>query len=201
MFNFINKQWFNLFCYCINNPINFVDSNGYVPYAINYQLSQNIFKEKIKDTPISNSIIKVYIKKSFEILSDVNLKKVFGNLSFSIKKYILNQDAGFFYQSSEKGSDGFSQSVGINALGIFGIEVGFNDNYNLFYNVNITPWAHFGASIGLDGIGFNGGIFINNTSYDFDVHIGWGTVAVVAVAIVAPVVSPFVAFFNWLFGL
>ena len=86
-------------------------------------------------------------------------------------------------------------------MDILGVEVGYDDNYNLFYNVNITPYLHFGTSIGAQGFGFNGGIIINNTSYDFDIHVGWGTAAVIVTAIVAPVVSPFVAFFNWLFSL
>ncbi len=187
----------NLYIYCNNNPIKFLDKNGQYPIA-------NVFNnwiENVKNIPISNFVNRVYLKKEIEIFSDRYLQNIFGNVTFSAKKYILNPKTGFFYQASEMGNEGFSHSVGINALDILGVEVGYDDNYNLFYNVNITPYLHFGTSIGAQGFGFNGGIIINNTSYDFDIHVGWGTAAVIVTAIVAPVVSPFVAFFNWLFSL
>lgn len=62
--------------------------------------------------------------------------------------------------------------VGINAWDWLGVKVSFDSEINLGISVNITPWFHFGISVGADGITISMGVTIKNTSYDFSFGIG-----------------------------
>lgn len=44
--------------------------------------------------------------------------------------------------------------------------------------MNITPWFHFGGSIGLDGITLSAGVNIGETSHDFSIGIGLAPVVI-----------------------
>ena len=69
---------------------------------------------------------------------------------------------------------------GINLFGVLGIEAGGNSNYNAFVNLQITPWIHGTLSIGANGLGAIVGIDADNTSTDFELYVGWGTISFLA---------------------
>ena len=137
----------NLYNYCGNNPIYFVDYSG------KFEIANivNIFKTINTINLIDNSIIST----------------LFGNASVYISYNEKDKDYGLFYETNEMSiSDGvLKQSLGINLFDVVRADI------NLGLGIN-------GLNI---GIGVNAG----NYSGGVNVNIGFGTLALVAVAVVA----------------
>jgi hypothetical protein len=167
----------NLYSYCLNNPIKYIDSTGRIPFV-------NVVKRSHYTTP--NSLI---TNKLFST--------IFGNISLSATQTHQRQETGFFYAFSDIGNDLTSYGIGINAWGWLGLEVGLQTDGNFAFGLQLTPWVHAGVQLGLSGIGFNLGFNLGDTSYDLSINIGWETIAVVATAatiiIYAPVLAPMAA--------
>lgn len=47
---------------------------------------------------------------------------------------------------------------------------------NLYVGAQVTPWIHAEVSFGFDGLGGVVGVDIEDTSYDFEIKGGWGTI-------------------------
>lgn len=71
---------------------------------------------------------------------------------------------------SDLGNDFSSMGVGIKVWNSFYFEVGATNNGNICFHTNNSLF-HTGFSVGVDGIGFNIGVNINNRTYDFDINI------------------------------
>ena len=83
-------------------------------------------------------------------------------------------EKGFFYAFSSINIHNAKMSwgVGINMWEWLGIKLSIDSGGNLGISANITPWVHFGVSIGMEGITISAGITVENTSYDFSIGIG-----------------------------
>ena len=144
----------NLYCYCLNNPIKYVDFSGCIP-TTNY-----------------------YDKKS----STLNLFGVhhqFGGRFIVTATETLEQseEPGIFYSYQDTNIGFISMYTfggGINLWGWFGIDFSYNSENNISLGINITPYLHINASIGLDGISLGLGIVVNNMSYDLTIGLGLG---------------------------
>jgi len=168
----------NLYAYCGNNPIKYVDRLGNMPIVGAYK-----------------QIYKQYLLGGFD-------NKWWGRINVSASHSIkLTGEQGFFYAvtainvaNGEK-----TWGVGINAWDWFGIEANFDSEVNLGIGINITPWVHFGVSIGADGITISMGITIKNISYDFSFGIGLAPVLIVggiaAIILSGGQLAPMI--FNW----
>ncbi len=171
----------NLYAYCGNNPVKYVDLSGSIPFA-NY-----------------------FFKSFAETLVFGFNNKWLGRIDYS-NTIISEQtaDAGFLYVYS--GSDFLNKKnvygAGINFWDWFGIDVSFDTDINLNVGINITPWFHLNESIGASGIRVGGGVTIDGKSHDFSVGIGLAPIALVATAVIA-IFDGGTAFSNvlsWLFG-
>ena len=141
----------NLYAYCGNNPIKYIDSFGCLPFA-----------------GIYNQVYSQYILMGFD-------SKWWGRMTIS-SSTTLEQlgEKGFFYAFSSINIHNAKMSwgVGINMWEWLGIKLSIDSGGNLGISANITPWVHFGVSIGMEGITISAGITVENTSYDFSIGIG-----------------------------
>ena len=84
--------------------------------------------------------------------------------------------------------DAYTAGFGVNVAGWLGFEAGVNNDYNLTFSANITPWYHFGIEIGVSGINFTAGITVSGIDHDLSFGIGLGP-ALLIVGVVALVAS------------
>lgn len=159
--NTINRiNGLNLYSYCYNNPIYYIDTSGRIPFA--------------------SSFVKYYAKKRIWGFDN----KWWGRINYSIT-VISGQTAetGLFYAYTDINTLDITErswGAGINLWNWFGLDVGVDSGGNLFVGANITPWFHFSGSIGLDGITLSVGVNIGDTSHDFSIGIGLAPILIVA---------------------
>ena len=144
----------NLYAYCRNNPIKFIDFCGHIPTSNSYSTN--------------SSTLTLF---GFH-------HKYWGRLLITATQtFYRSEESGIFY-SYEDTNVGFSNMMtwgaGINLWGWFGIDLSYNSEYNIGIGINISPYFHINASIGLDGVSIGLGIVINDTSYDLTVGLGLG---------------------------
>ena len=120
----------NLYAYCGNNPIKYVDRLGNMPIVGAYK-----------------QIYKQYLLSGFD-------NKWWGRINVSASHSIkLTGEQGFFYAVTAINEASGEKTWGggkINTWDWLGIE-SFDSEINLGIGINITPWLHFGVSIGADG--------------------------------------------------
>ncbi len=190
----------NLYCYCLNNPIIYSDHLGNIP--IKY-LNKNIpTRFSGNNNSTSNYIERTHIKYSNKLIPFSRpINRIFGNIDISSSLLTQTGSPNKFYSFSDLGNDYSSMGVGFNLWDSFHFEIGVMDKGNIYFYMD-NSIIHSKFSIGLDGLGFNFGIEINNKSYDLDINIGIGTIVLTAVSfIAAPILAPFAMFFGILFGL
>ena len=158
----------NLYAYCCNNPIKYVDVYGNVP-IVNYILRTQIlyFNNKLMDFGLYSTLL--------------------GNITVGGVKRNQNQEAGIFYAFSdmtvfdEKNSSllGTTHSIGlgINAGGWFGLEVGLNANksqgdFNVSVGLSVTPWFNMSVQVGTSGLGIDFEIGNGEDAFVLSVRIG-----------------------------
>lgn len=142
----------NLYAYCLNNPIKFVDYSGCIPIT-------NRFETK---------------SSSLQLFGFHH--KFWGRIIVTATQtYERSEEAGIFYSYSDINTS-FSNMItwgaGINLYSWFGVDLSVNTEYNATIGINISPYFHINASLGLDGISVGMGLVIDNTSYDLTVGIG-----------------------------
>lgn len=194
--NSLSLNGMNLFAYALNNPLAFVDHTGTIPFA--------------------NSVIQNLVNGTiWELVPDSTWASLLGNISITQTTEIFSSDElGFFYSyhnTNIGSSNSVTGGVGINAWGWFRLDLSYyasDGHYGVAVGLQLTPWFHAGISLGTDGIGFNIGLNIGDTSYDLNIKIGWGLILAVATAVVAVFTGGFAAIgaaivyaFNWLIGL
>lgn len=159
----------NVYSYCLNNPVMLIDKSGNFTVANYY----------------------------FQVDQKINLwggdSIYWGRFQYSVTNTLSRsaEETGIFYayysitNFTEK-----SYHAGINLewVGIdFGVSYGDGD-YNISIGGNITPWFHFGVTIGLSGITIGAGVNIDRKSFDISFGIGLAPVAIV-IGVVAIVVT------------
>ena len=169
----------NLYGYCLNNPIKYVDVSGRVP--------------------IANSVIKITATKQIWGFDNFWWGRVHYSVTATVKQ---SEEAGIFYVKNTIDNSENSWGAGINLWGWLGVEVGVNgskDKLNAYIAVNVTPWVHGSLSFGLNGITLSLGINVGNTSHDFSIGIGLAPVIIIG-GIALLIVSAGQAIdvvFNW----
>ena len=175
----------NLYAYCRNNPIYYIDVLGNIPFASTFTKYYTSALVWGWDSPIWGRI-------NYTIIDDVE----------------QTDETGIFYAYSSFGNDQLNPNggAGINLWGWFSREVGYSsEDYSVYYSVGFTPWLTSTISIGANGITLTYAFTNEGVTHEFSIGIGWGFAAVV-VGIVAVVLSlgqalPAVAqFFSWLVG-
>ena len=148
----------NLYAYCGNNPVMYVDPNGNIPFA--------------------SAFTKIYHKN---LVWGVD-SRWWGRIKYSPSMLIEQTDEkGFFYAFFGKNvyNNEGSAGVGINVFGWLGLEIVVNDSYNLSISGNITPWLNLGASIGLSGLSLHASINDGQTNHEVSIGIGLAPVVIV----------------------
>ena len=184
---------YNQFAYGFNNPVNTSDSSGkwaswitggsgitaVVRLLIRME-STSIFAIKDTDSQQSSFSFVNHVQMSHitspELMLD--LGPLWGKAGLSTTKINQNKTPGLLYSYADVGNDCNNYGAGINLLGWLGVDVGASTEGNFYGNIQLTPFIHGGASVGLDGVGINLGIDVNDTAYDLNLKCGWGILVV-----------------------
>lgn len=99
-----------------------------------------------------------------------------GKVGFSATTTKQNKESAWLYGFSDRGNDSDRYGIGINCKEWLGVEGGVSTEMNLYVGAQVTPWIHAEVSFGFDGLGGVVGVDIEDTSYDFEIKGGWGTI-------------------------
>ncbi len=169
----------NLFSYCLNNPISFIDNLGNYPVQ-NYQIIKTLIA---KDFNLTGNTASMYYRK--HLVNNFFVRFLIGDISIT-QIVNLQENNNLFYTSTSIGNEGTSYGAGMNLGNLLGIEfvgnIG-NDwvNSSIGVNLQITSFINIGASIGITGLGFSIGFNNGNSTTQLDINIGWGSIAAAAV--------------------
>ncbi len=101
---------------------------------------------------------------------------IIGKIGFSSTTTSSDKEPGAVYSYVDFGNEANSGGLGFNAFDYIGGEIGASTEGNVFVNGQLGQAVHGGVSFGFDGIGLSAGFNIENTSYDFEIKAGWGTI-------------------------
>ena len=185
----------NLYAYCYNNPIKYIDKTGKIP------IFNSIEREHVT-IPIYELLFVSEFIGSFSVSSTTTESMVFNK---GDKRGLLYwyHDIGYddYKKIVTEFPDSESYAFGINVFSWLGAEIGGNNGGNGFVNVQITPWFQTGVQIGADGIGINLWFGSKNTT-DISLRLDWGGIAIIAGAIACVVAPSFAsAILSFLSGL
>ena len=170
---------YNQFTYCFNNPVNMEDPNGNRASLINKFIGfvtavLTVVKPKTK---IANVVTKTHITTEIE---KIDLGVGFGEVGFSSTTIISeNEEPALLCAYSDVGLEESRHGVSVNEEGVLGAGFGFSDEGNVFVNAQLASVLHAEVSLGIDGVGGSIGVDVGKTSYDFEIKIGWGTLALI----------------------
>ena len=172
-----NIKGYNVFIYCVNNPVNMVDSSGHYPNKMTeklkmYQKAQKESK-KTSDSNESSYVTRSHITTPTYMF---DAGPAFGKIGFSITTTSDEDDHDWMYAYIDSGNDETRCGSEITAGDWLAIGSGVSSNINYYINMQISPVFHLEGSIGLDGIGFTAGIDANNIAYDLEIKAGWGII-------------------------
>ena len=162
----------NLYCYCGNDPVNFVDPSGHSVAPIAIAIS-NIVKGKLQ-FPSTNFVEMAHCTTSVQ--SNRIIGGLFWNLSYTVTTQKDNAET--FYAYGNIGNSGVSYGGGVNLGDWFGASGYISSNIGIGANVQLTPWVTAGAEVSLlNGISVSAGLILGNTTHEISVNVGWGTIA------------------------
>ena len=183
---------YNMFAYCKNQPISGIcvcisgnqgygnaESAGMGMSTTNSRTSSTLLTHVSSSFSFANHVNRLHATTP-TVMLDLGL--LLGKVGFSSTLTKQNKEPGFFYSYSDIGNDTDKYGVGLNLVGWLGLSAGVSSSINLFANAQITPWVHFEASVGFDGVGVLIGIDVEDISYDFEIKGGWGLL----IALLAP---------------
>jgi len=192
---------YNMFAYCNDNPISLYDDSGSLPKWLKGfeeaadDLLDNLTKcvEKVKKATSdfvsdvvdlaesvassSNYVTKAHVTTPSEIYAS---DPFLGTVGFSSTVTQQDKDAGVFYTYTDVGNDSSKSAAGVNIGDWLGLDLGVSSDINAFAGVQFTPWLHCEVSVGIDGICIMVGFDIEDTSFDFEIKGGWGSIAILA---------------------
>ena len=195
----LNKLAFNglnLYSYCLNNPIMFMDTSGALPFSISTLL--RILSTK-QNKNRKNSI-NLEVEESWSLFEGI-LKYLTINIEYTATVSVDSPSMFYSYYSYNSNKDVLTKGIGMNLNDSLGISLYASSDISAGVQLQIDQF-HFGASIGLDGIGFNFGITIGETTHDININISYTTIAAAAVVASLPIPgSRVVALFILIFDL
>lgn len=181
-----------MFAYCKNQPVSGIcvrisgnqgygnaESAGVEISTTNSHTSTTLLTHVSSYFSFANHVNRLHATTP-TVMLDLGL--LLGKVGFSSTLTKQNKEPGLFYSYSDIGNDTDKYGVGLNVVGWLGLSVGVSSSTNLFANAQITPWVHFEASVGFDGVGVLIGIDVEDISYDFEIKGGWGLL----IALLAP---------------
>ena len=181
----------NLYCYCMNDPVNYCDPSGNLP-RIDVCLLEDMLINKIRKLLKgqtdngeceANGVLMNHYTTS--LIENKMIGSLIGNVSYTVTTQ--SQNSKKFYLYNNIGNDGYSTGIGFNLSEWYGVSWYRSSGYGIGRNVQITPWFTFGSEISLtNGISFSAGRVFGNTTEEFTVNIGCG-------AILAVVFAPIIA--------
>lgn len=154
----------NMYAYCANNPVMYIDSTGKYPVPILFSFVNHVNKTNF----------------SFKLLNDPIASLVWGNIAYTVTR--ADKNPNLLYSYVDYGSGSIEHGVGANIGGWLGLEGFYSTTGDIGAGIQVTPWVHAGAQIGTSGIGMKFGIDIDRTAHDVSVNIGWGTATLIGVA-------------------
>ncbi len=157
----------NLYAYCFNDPISYVDIVGRMPF-VGY-ISSVKQKEAI-----------------FSFISDPLWGDMFANIVVSVSNTRkITGEKGFlytFYEIDDKGEE--TAGIGINFWDWFGVDLSVTVGKRISLGIQISPYFHIGIGIGVDGISLSMTFSYEGCSLEIDANLGLlGIITVVVFAI------------------
>ena len=188
----------NLYAYCLNSPLKFLDIFGTLPFSIS-TLLRVLSNKQNKNRKKS---INIEIEKSWSLFEGI-LKYLTINIEYTATVSVDTSSIFYSYYSYNKDNNVFTKGVGINFNDSLGMSFYMSSDISAGIQFQIDQF-HFGTSIGLDGIGFNFGVNLGNTTHDININISYTTIAAVAVVASMPVpgarvVALFILIFDMIF--
>ncbi|CDR31477.1 hypothetical protein Aocu_14040 [Acholeplasma oculi] len=119
---------------------------------------------------------------SFKLINNLSASLLIGNISYTVTA--SDNNPGLFYSYSNYGFDSVGYGAGVNVGGWLGLEFFAATPGDIGIGLQVTPWVHGGAQIGLSGIGMTIGMDADLISHDLSINIGWGTTGLVALSMI-----------------
>ena len=166
---------YNMLGYCYNNPIMLSDSLGTRP-ILGTSIENETEEEKKDSFAFANYVARAHVKTTVEIL---NCGTLIGKIGFSSTVTVQDEELGLFHSYSDVGNDCTKYAAGVNLVGWLGMDLGVSSEVNGFISAQVSPWLHGELSLGLDGVGVCIGVNAGDISYDFEINIGLGAIALV----------------------
>ena len=171
----------NLYAYCGNNPVMFIDTFGTWPISISTLLKilSNTSNRNRKNS------INLEVEQSSSLFDGV-LKYLTINFEYTVTVSKETPSMFYSYYSYNMHNNVITNGVGLNLNDSFGISFYITSDISAGIQLQMDQF-HFGASAGLDGIGFNFGFNIGNTTHDFNINISYITIATAAIVASLPI--------------
>ena len=185
----------NLYAYCLNNPVMFMDTFGTLPISISTLLKilSNTSNRNRKNS------INLEVEQSLSLFDGI-LKYLTINIEYTVTVSKETPSMFYSYYSYNRNNNVITNGVGLNINDSFGISLYITSDISAGIQLQMDQF-HFGASAGLDGIGFNFGYNIGNTTHDFNINISYTTIATAAIVASLPIPgSRIAALLMLLFG-
>ena len=190
---------YNMFSYCMNNPVNLSDNIGNWPQWIKNVVNTVTYIAKtvvkaVAKVAASNPIRKTSTESTSSFVFANHVSKThlttptlmldagpaIGKVGLSMTATVESEDPGLFHSYVDIGNDESKYGVGIDIKEWLGVGVGASSAANVYVTAQVTPWVHAEASVGFDGIGVKVGLDIENTSYDLEIKGGLGLILIFA---------------------
>ena len=169
---------YNLFVYCDNDPVNKSDDNGCWPKWVKKAANavSNAFK-RVKSF-IANNVNHVTRVSATtpKVGGMVDLGKTLGKIGFSSTITEQDKKPALMYSYSDSGTNGTKYGIGTLYKGT-GSDIGISTEGFVYFNKQLADTVHAETSLGIDGVGVTLGVIGDNTTNDFEIKVGWGTIS------------------------
>ena len=177
---------YNMFAYCLNNPVNFSDSTGHWRERIEKIIGF------IKFVIFVAMVILQSKSQSFEICNETMETSVttpsayfdagtfVGEVGVSSTETEADKERGLFHRfdnvNTILGTEEtvVKSGIGVNVFGIYGYDIGISSEDHIFLDTHLVSFVHSSTTCGIDGLGYSIGIdYTDKNSVDITVRAGW----------------------------
>ena len=178
----------NLFTYCLNNPIRYVDSNGRSPVR-NINIADRWLDHINPNRDIPFATFNMRSSEQF-IISDLGF--AWGQISYTVTTNYGQRGIFFSYAESIIGSSAITYGAGINLFEIVGVEGNITfggGNFGMGVGISLGAIG-IGVGVGMRGISLSGSLSSGDITNTGTIEIGWGTVGVATMTSLAVITAP-----------